>query len=641
MKNIITKTGLFFALAAGLSSCAKFEEMNINPQKVNEDQVEITYLFNDALIGAQQDPNIAERIFVLYWKNAARQHLSTGIAGGTHNDGWSNEYWGRSYGSKWLSSINKAIKIGQSRIDAGSAEPYVTTIVQISRVWRAYLLSEMADNFGPIPLEGFDGVNPKYNSVEEVYTFLLAELKDASNKLNNAADIPNDMDKFDAAYKFDATAWRKYANSLRMRYAMRIAEVSPQLAKTEFEDAVKDGIYIKTSDETFKVQEKSGWDPLTGVMSREWNGQVLSATLNNLYLGLGGVKSADQLTPSFHASIKPQNYIGKRLLGHYSVKTNDPSAGYYFDGLPYAIDPRAYKTFYIPGDISSPTWINYPSWTDDAKITEAKFNPISGFNTDTIKVNVKNTWSTTTIGDFGAKGSANGIRSVQIGKIPGLASQFRKSESSRIFFAGWESYFLLAEASLKGWTTGTTAQAAYENGIKANFEYWGVSQYLSTYLSSEDFNRVGTSVKFTHTTEPGNSHQMNYVDGYTNATGTAAIAYPVNSIYKNGAIRNDALTKIITQKYIANMPWLPLEAWNDHRRLGLPFFENPAIENPLPNLPDLNNGNFMTNTVKFFPQRIPYPSIFRTSSPDGYAQAVSLLGGEDKVLTPLWWAKKN
>ena len=193
---------------------------------------------------------------------------------------------------------------------------------------------------------------------------------------------------------------------------------------------------------------------------------------------------------------------------------------------------------------------------------------------------------------------------MQVGKIPGLSQAFRGSTAKRVFFAGWESYFLLAEAALKGWSVGITAKDAYEAGIKSNFEYWGVSQHLTTYLASTSYNNVGTSVSFTHTTEPGNSHSMNYVDGYTGTAGTASIAYPANTIYKNGTVRNDALTKIITQKYIANMPWLPLEAWNDHRRLGLPFFENPAVENPLPNMPDLTKTNYMTNSVKFFPQRI-------------------------------------
>ena len=145
-----------------------------------------------------------------------------------------------------------------------------------------------------------------------------------------------------------------------------------------------------------------------------------------------------------------------------------------------------------------------------------------------------------------------------------------------------------------------TGKDAYEEGIKSNFAYWGVSSYLGTYLASTDYNRAGTSVSWTHTTEPPASRAMNFKDGYTDAAGVATILYPNNTIYKNGTVKNDLLTKIITQKYIAQNPWLPLEAWNDHRRLGLPFFENPVIENPLTNMPILNNGNFMTNQVKFF-----------------------------------------
>ena len=37
------------------------------------------------------------------------------------------------------------------------------------------------------------------------------------------------------------------------------------------------------------------------------------------------------------------------------------------------------------------------------------------------------------------------------------------------------------------------------------------------------------------------------------------------------------MTKIFTQKYIAQVPWLPEEVWSDHRRIGLPFFENQAV----------------------------------------------------------------
>ena len=115
--------------------------------------------------------------------------------------------------------------------------------------------------------------------------------------------------------------------------------------------------------------------------------------------------------------------------------------------------------------------------------------------------------------------------------------------------------------------------------------------------------------------------------------------YPINTIYKKGSVRNDLLTKIITQKFLAQVPWLPLEAWNDHRRLGLPFFENPARELPLEGMPALTESNYMTNSWDFFPQRVPYPAFLKNNVPEGYNQAVSLLGGKDDVHTVLWWAK--
>lgn len=174
---------------------------------------------------------------------------------------------------------------------------------------------------------------------------------------------------------------------------------------------------------------------------------------------------------------------------------------------------------------------------------------------------------------------------------------------------------MIAEAALRGWTTPMSDQAAYERGVKESFDYNNVGQFYASYISSTEYSRVGTSVNYSHTTEPGATHAMDYKDGKTGVAGTAQIKYPSNTIYKGGSVNNDKLTKIITQKFIANTPWLPLETWNDQRRLGLPFFENPAVENPLPNLPNLNSSNYMTNSVKNFPQRLPYPSGFRNSDP--------------------------
>ncbi len=248
-------------------------------------------------------------------------------------------------------------------------------------------------------------------------------------------------------------------------------------------------------------------------------------------------------------------------------------------------------------------------------------------------------------GNWGAKGGViNTLNSIlnigaSNGKVPSLQEKFRPQSAKRVFFGPWETYFLLAEGSVRGWSTPLDAQNAYDSGIAASFQYWGVSNYLSTYMASDDYNRVGTSVDWNHTTEPAASFTASYVDGVTNTPGTKAINYPTNNLYKSGAVRNDHLTKIITQKFIAQTPWLPLETWNDHRRLGLPFFENVVLESPIQTLPTLTVSNLNAANVQFLPQRMKYPSSLQNSNVNGYNAAVSELGGADAVLTPLWWAQ--
>ncbi len=74
------------------------------------------------------------------------------------------------------------------------------------------------------------------------------------------------------------------------------------------------------------------------------------------------------------------------------------------------------------------------------------------------------------------------------------------STNKRVF-GPWESYFLLAEAAVKGWKVPGTAKSNYESGVTASFEYHGLLSQVGDYLSSQKYNRVGTSVAFDHTTE--------------------------------------------------------------------------------------------------------------------------------------------
>ena len=652
MNHIIKKSALYAAVLLLFSGCKKITDINTNPTAASTDQVQVEYFIDNSIVHAQMNPGVSERSFILYWTAAGHQISDADgatFSWANYNDEWIGEYYDNQSGA--LNTINSAIDVADHQIAAGTQKEYTNNLMQVARIWRAYLLSEMSDNFGPMPINGFQGTNPDFVDVKSVYYYILDELKDATSKLDlSIASVPGVVSQEDPAFGFDFAKWNAYGNSLRLRLAMRLSEVDAAKAQSEFEDAAKASL-ITDQSQIFEVQEGPDWNDLSGMYTRCWYQLPEAVTFNNLAVNLGSITSQAQIPSVISdpteqseaiANIKPADYAGEYYPVQLTTKTNNPFSAYWLNGLPNTIDPRAYQIFYMPGNSSDPS---FPSGTCGA-VTSVTTGSVKDVNGNVIKtIDGAYTWNPTPDGNWGTKGDWHNTLfqgediGSSTGMSPSLKNQFRDHTAKRIFFGPWETYFLLAEAAERGWSTPVGAQDAYETGISKSFEHWGLSQYVGAYLASTDYNRDGTSVSWNHTVEPGNTHQMSYVDGLTGTPGTVAIDYPVNNLYKNGAVRNDHLTKIITQKFIAQTPWLPLETWSDHRRLGLPFFENVVLEGPIQTLPSLSSANYMTSNQQFFPQRMKYPSGLQNSNSTGYKQAVDALGGPDDILTPLWWAQ--
>ena len=213
------------SLAVLFTACNDFEEINKDPNAVDESAIKVSYLLNKSIMGAQQNPHIAERVFVYQWKSAARFERRSGLATGANYNDYNTDYFGVDYGVGWLNNVNMAVKIGTERA-ANPEYPYENNLLQMSRIWRAYVISELADNFGPVPpANAFDGI-VEYKSIEDIYDFIISELKDAAGKIDVNADMSAiTSEKTDAFYDGDASKWIKYANSLRLRYAMRLSAV--------------------------------------------------------------------------------------------------------------------------------------------------------------------------------------------------------------------------------------------------------------------------------------------------------------------------------------------------------------------------------------------------------------------------------
>ena len=98
------------------------------------------------------------------------------------------------------------------------------------RIYRVYLMSHLTDIYGDVPYfeagKGFiDGkFTPRYDTQEEIYNDFFAELDAAVT----AFDGTKDRITGDVIYNGDINKWKKFANSLRLRYAMRISDANAQ-----------------------------------------------------------------------------------------------------------------------------------------------------------------------------------------------------------------------------------------------------------------------------------------------------------------------------------------------------------------------------------------------------------------------------
>lgn len=650
-----TMNKLFLGLGfcAGLVSCSDFDEVNTNPTAAGEEYVKPQYALNNSIGQAQMNPGTAERIVVYNWASAARICGEMSFLNvGRYSDDYTSYYYPDLSAS--IKNATLAITAVENQLEAATTtaheKEFFPNVKQFARIWRAYLISEFVDNFGPYPIESFLGENPVFNSEKDDYEFILKELKEAAAAINTSVlpvEAEGKCDPFDNV-KYDPVKWQKYANSLRMRLAMRLSNIDKATAQAEFEDAAK-GNKILTADDMFAVKENDGWDVFSGVYTRSFDDQVLSSTVANLLTNLGGIKVTEQRS-DLASYVKPANYLGIKYDRHYVANTDNPTKQYWLDGMPENLDPRALKIFCLPDDENAENYIdkyNDRTAKDFVLYTvDENGNPIPNKdNPGEIKIDATRCWNGYPAGSRGGWSPTLAYNQLVTNgygpgcTLPMLGKDYCKGKS-RIFFAAWETYFLLAEASLYGWNTGITAKEAYENGIKASFEYFGVSEYVNDYLNSTNYNRVGTSVKFDHTTEP-TAEQMTYVDGYSKEQKTVTYEYPTASKTLYGKALNDHLTKIITQKFIAQTPYLVLEMWSDFRRLGLPFFEIPANESSMTGSDMVNvwNPNSWKDGQKweFYPQRMRYPSSLENADPEGYKQAVELLGGSDNIITPLWW----
>lgn len=340
----------------------------------------------------------------------------------------------------WTSFYTQSLKniIDAQYRTAEDAEK--VNINSVLRIYRVYLMSIITDTYGDAPFSeaglGFlEGkFNPKYDKQEDIYNAFFLELEDAINKI----DPTKDKVTGDLIYAGDVTKWQQLANSLRLRFAMRISNVNPTKAQTEFENALAANggvITDASSDALIKYMT------IAFSFGQEAYSDYRGNSLSQLLFGNDPANNPSYLCSTFF----------NQLYNSGDPRTFKISRCYY-DGLMSATSPDNRVDItqemiekgidFSPRDPGSYSWEPWPT----------------GYDSDICKELAVNNPSVT----------ATMAREVE----PKLANNFLKSDNPGVVMTSAEVKFLMAEATVKKWNVGSAlAEDLYKQGVRAAMDF--------------------------------------------------------------------------------------------------------------------------------------------------------------------------
>ena len=369
----------------------------------------------------------------------------------------------------WTSFYPNAIKNLTDGMVRTSEDPDKVNIHSALRIYRVYMMSLITDIYGDAPYSeagmGYldSKFNPRYDTQEEIYMDFFKELGEAVA----AFDSGKDQITGDVIFDGNLGQWKKLANSLRLRFAMRISDVAPEKAREEFETALQaDGGIMETGADDALIKYLS----IAFSFGQEAFADFRGNALSQLLFGNDPANNPSYLCATFFNQM---------------YENGDPRtfriARCYYDGLMSATSPtnridltQEMLDKGIPFQAREPgaySWEPYPpSFESDILRELAEANP-----------------------------SIN--PSVDREAEPKLANNFLRGDNPGVVMTSAEVKFLLAEAALKEWTVGgSTAEELYAQGVRAAMDFL-TDNYGTEAVSEEEFDSYLAANGIGHTFE--------------------------------------------------------------------------------------------------------------------------------------------
>ncbi len=228
-------------LATSFTSCKKeLADINKNPNEAENPLPD--YLLTGAIKSTTDaywgTNNInSSLLFVQHWAKIQYTDPDRYIFSNTDlQDLWNSGY------TKGITNLNKLIELADAQQN--------TNYRGVAKVLRSWTFLLLTDAYGDIPysqaIQIKQFVTPKYDAQKDVYFGLLDDLKSAQADLAlNGKAIAGDI-----IYGGKIDRWKKFANALRLRIALRIADREPEKTKAVLaEIAAEGGAYISSNAE--------------------------------------------------------------------------------------------------------------------------------------------------------------------------------------------------------------------------------------------------------------------------------------------------------------------------------------------------------------------------------------------------------
>jgi hypothetical protein len=452
MKNRSIKIfALGILLASALFSCKDLTVLNQNPNGINPLTANPNLVMSTVLTETGKS-------FV----NLGYQDMA-GVMQHTQKDGWSgshNSYeWG---GSQSWASYYDILRNNQYVYDRSVSLNWEMH-QGISLVIKSMMFGLITDLWGDAPysaaLKGADGGTantfPVYDSQEAIYTGILADLEKANTLLSkNAVEYKSTPGTADVYYQGNPTKWRKLANSLMLRFYMRISTKKPDVAKAGIEKIMANAVQYP----------------------------IITAIADDAAMPFAGNSNDDSWPANAVYDASASNYRRLKMAATFVNKLLDLK------------DPRIAvwaNKVQIPLVVDA----NLPKGTDKIENGKRYLSPdkVAGkdVNTNPDYVGLP----TGLIGGASYNLSPTAEQAANNPHVSWLNDIYKQAKGpllkSRMMSAA-EVRFILAEAALKGWSVTGDAKTHYDAGIKASMDTWGTTAAYASYIAQKGVAYDGT-----------------------------------------------------------------------------------------------------------------------------------------------------